>query len=90
MTQTAEMVERVAAIIHPSAFDGHAEGECDVCDGDLREARALARQVIAAMREPTAEMVNAGVAEQWTEDTAAKVWQAMVDAALAGPEGAKQ
>jgi hypothetical protein len=42
----------------------------------------LARVVILAMRKPTSHMIEAPVGELIGPDDAARVWQAMIDAAL--------
>ncbi len=57
---------------------------------------ARARAAIAAMREPTDEMIEAGyetscidagpISARGADGAAAYIWQAMVDAALADPE----
>ena len=46
-------------------------------------AIALARAAIAAMREPTEEMLNAGH-EARAKATVNGIWHAMIDAALEG------
>ena len=64
------------------------------CDGRLlrsndlsiAEANAYAEAVLAAMRDPTDEMVKAGDLPGWdgsiTVDLSCEVWQAMIDAAI--------
>lgn len=79
-----DLIERVARAIYP--YDAHVEGECDVCDAEMRAARATARRALAAMREPTEAMVAAGKAIMWRDDMAADVWRGMVDVALADTE----
>lgn len=74
------MIERVARAI----FDDE-QGE-----RTMWECTALARAAIAAMREPTVNMlrVEAGVADKWSADCygaplpAEDVWTTMIDAAL--------
>ncbi len=73
------MVERVARVFHPNAWDGDAP--------HLREwSLGIARQAIAAMREPNSEMLQAGFphiqpspAHVYSIEAA---WRAMVDAAI--------
>ncbi len=72
-----DMIERVARAIYADLPIGHAE------------ARACARAAIEAMREPTPEMVKAGLLascldpnDQTNQDTQPLVWQAMLSAAL--------
>lgn len=71
------MVERVARAIQ--AFDGHA-----AAGGAEPGYEAIARAAIAAMREPTDEMMS--VTEWWGDLTGrpehVDVWRAMIDAAL--------
>lgn len=82
----SEMVERVARSLYDKSpgFLTYA----DPMDRWLISCRMLARTAIAAMREPTAEMICAG-GDACREHsrlylhTATKVWLAMVDAALA-------
>jgi hypothetical protein len=70
------MVERVAhALSEEADWDGvmpHRK------DRYLRQARAA----IAAMREPTEEMVDAGYL---ADESATGTWQAMIDTAIHGP-----
>lgn len=83
-----EMVERVAWAIARARW-----GNVYTLPDDVEEARRrmikqiipLARAAIAAMREPTEEMVAAA---PWWEideqtDEAAAIWRGMIDAALA-------
>jgi hypothetical protein len=70
-----DMVERVARAI---AAVNH-EDDFDRSDEARRMFIEDARAAIAAMREPTEEMVKA----QWSEPTCgAEGWRAMIDAAL--------
>ncbi len=74
------MVERVARVFHPNAWDGDAP--------HLRAwSLGIARQAIAAMRKPTNPMVTHGRSERdvGSDDSELNViqtWQAMIDAAL--------
>lgn len=82
------MVERVARSIYerarPSADFGvdmaSWESAAPSTRSDLRE---LARTVIAAMREPSQAMVDAGV--EAVSDGICDAWYAMIDAALEEP-----
>ena len=47
----------------------------------------LARPAIRAMREPTAEMVDAGASTVWNRDALVASWQAMIDRAGADEPG---
>jgi hypothetical protein len=68
-----DMVERVAIALEPKCR-GFGGGNMPIM-----VAREFARAAIAAMREPTEEMVKA----QWSEPTCgAEGWRAMIDAAL--------
>lgn len=77
----SEMVDRVAQYLLEHCNSGHDED--DVHWDDLPDkAKALIRQtsrvVIAAMREPTNEMVVSGHGHA----TASDAWRAMIDTAL--------
>lgn len=48
-----------------------------------RNARALARAAIAAMREPTEEMWDAGRSQLSAGEGVSDIWRAMIDKALA-------
>lgn len=52
---------------------------------DDQTLERMARAAIAAMREPTEAMIEAGQAEEWTgkREAVESVWGAMIDAALA-------
>ncbi len=68
-----DMVERVARAI----------GKLDGIPDELWSASVPhARAAIAAMREPTDEMVEAG----WKQRSARTTWKAMIDAALTSSE----
>ena len=64
-----EMVERVARAI--ASHVGYA-------DDDWFKYGPAARAAIAAMREPTEEMLKAAYAKAFDKE----IWQAMIDAAL--------
>jgi hypothetical protein len=67
-----DMVERVARAVD-------AEWASHIINGTLASPKDFARAAIAAMREPTEEMVRA----QWSETTCGvEGWRAMIDAAL--------
>ena len=76
MTKASEMVQRAADAIHAAAGDEMGE----------KRRREVARAVIAAMREPTEAMINAG----WEDgnngygegEEMAPIWRAMIDEAL--------
>ncbi len=70
----SEMVERLAKIMHD-----HEEIHGN---DSLSAFRAVARDIIAAMREPTDAMVSAGFAASMGTGCVVE-WQAMIDAALA-------
>ena len=81
-----DMRERIAAAIAPGAWglkrlglklDDWNQGELDM---SLHQADA----VLAAMREPTEAMIEAGNLEEANEECV-PVWQAMIDAALPAP-----
>lgn len=78
----SEMVERVADALERWAFESGGGGV------ERAKSLSLARAAIAAMREPTAEMVQAGRHVSHGDDgwvgaeAAAEVWRDMVDAAL--------
>lgn len=87
----SEMIERVARVINPWAFD--PENASKTAPEAQHEARATARHLIAAMREPTAEQRNRYfemkiAAGGWLGNAAFvdAEWERMVDAALAEPK----
>ena len=79
------MVEKAARAIEPRAW--RVSGPEDTLAQRNRRVSSLrkAKEVLKALREPTPEMVEAGQAVDCTI-TAGPVWQAMIDAALAGKE----
>lgn len=85
------MVERVARVICGATADRMCCGKCTKCTALLAEARA----VIAALREPTGAMKDAGAASYGIHTPAigslplevidgqpTKAWTAMIDEAL--------
>lgn len=93
----SEMVERACRVICKSGKFECGQGCCaPICMEALGEARkscshvelvhgVLARAVIAAMREPTASMINAGIAEinALTPGTTPEAcWRGMIDEIL--------
>jgi hypothetical protein len=92
-----ERVARAIAKEHGDDFDavprdkGHWIDERGTFDGRYRDVNepfqphyiAMARAAIAAMREPTEEMLEAG--NSWY--SAKLTWQGMIDAALKGDGG---
>lgn len=76
----SEMVERVAIAIHDAWGDGY-KGRWDPNTPHWsRVYREIARAAIAAMREPTEDMIYG----KHVRTTLVSVWQAMIDAALSG------
>lgn len=71
-----EMIDRITDVLMS-----------DGC-GDSIQCEKTARRVIAAMREPTADMVEEAWAYALAED-AAGVWRDMINTALGGDEGDK-
>lgn len=73
----SKMIERVAKAI---------EDECAGCDPrDTAAFTAAARKAIAAIREPTDAMVQAGwphTADPCWDSNVADAWRAMIDVAL--------
>jgi len=87
------MIERVAAILAPAAFDPQSDlSRMNASSAERARIRALARarRVIAEMRDPTGAMIDAGKSSDAFSrivcDPQPEVigWRAMVDAALAG------
>jgi hypothetical protein len=77
---TDDMIERVARAI----FIAAKENSSASWEGHIPEARAA----IAAMREPTEEMMLAGErADEPLDSPAYTTWRAMIDAALKGNVG---
>ena len=63
-------------------LDVSSDGDDEVVVDGYIDLSALARSAIAAMREPTEGMVNAG----WKHSSARTAWQGMIDAALTSSE----
>jgi hypothetical protein len=94
--QLANMVERVAAAIADEEEHCGAEA-LTICSADVCDCRRTARAAIAAMREPTEAMLDAGADakircdedEERGDLTPSRitvpdaVWGSMIDAALA-------
>ena len=83
------MVERLARVIDPEAWDD--EFTPAFPSRSRRQGRALdtARAALNAMREPSESMVAAAgrQAEGPKSSRSARLWQAMIDAALASGQG---
>ncbi|HLX18470.1 MAG TPA: hypothetical protein VKS24_25055 [Bradyrhizobium sp.] len=86
-----EMVERVAEAIYKTDPVGVRPWQ-DAPISNRDDCLACARAAIAAMREPTEAMVEAGEAEMyehhekpedWTLENTKTAWMMMIDAALA-------
>jgi hypothetical protein len=74
------MIERVARATHNHSRE-HANSWDELLPYYHNKYRQDARAAIAAMREPTEAMINAG--DRTDHDVeAATVWQAMIDEAL--------
>jgi hypothetical protein len=87
----SEVVERVAQIIAPEAFEPCENGEaCPFCQSSRDVARAKAREVLEALREPTEAMAWAAfdlAGDRYNPmmaNQAEACWRAMIDAALKG------
>lgn len=89
----SEIVDRVARAIHerfvlqqdiPEICPSWADLLADAPMGQeiAEETRDLARVAIAAMREPTEAMVDAGEADQPGHLVASLTWTSMIDEAL--------
>lgn len=83
------MIEKVARAICPDDFNNpnnHKEGECEYCDSQRNMTRAQAKRAIAAMREPTEEMLErVSNADGYLKEnctTGIFVYECMIDAAL--------
>lgn len=76
----SEMLERVAKAIYDAGHDDHG-GLRVILPREI--ANHLARAAIAAMREPTAAMLDAGPGDPYLD---AHVWGKIIDAALATPQ----
>jgi hypothetical protein len=78
----SEMVERIVAALEKLPIRDNLERGGELDKLRLREA---VRALIAVMREPTQEMLNAGMeahAHYTDNREAAHLWQAMINAAL--------
>jgi hypothetical protein len=87
MTEALEMVERVARRLYAKDWEAQTgnlrDGHFPYEDDDVQEYwRELAREAIAAMREPTEAMVRVGNDWDCAPFVAGRVWQEMIDAAL--------
>ena len=69
----SEMRERLALILFH-----HDDGEATPIT--MGEARELAGQLLTAMREPTGDMIEAGMPGPINDPP--RIWRAMIDAAL--------
>jgi hypothetical protein len=86
----SEMIERVATAIDPWPFAPDYNANDDFRRYRQNVAREKARNAIAAMREPTGEMIDAGAGSVVIagfgrfslEGQPSKAWRAMIDAAL--------
>ena len=83
-----EIVERVAKAIHEAAPEDNWSGWDELTDADISSGdpgrdtrRKQARAAIAALREPTGEMIEAAWASSLAED-AKGTWQDMIEVAL--------
>lgn len=77
----SEMVDRGARILSAQGLDGcEEEGRIEPCRADICPCRRVARSIIAAMREPTRQMMGAG--EEVPGDASAWVWRRMIEEAL--------
>ncbi len=91
----SEMVERVAAAIDPGAFEVKAEEVRSAVLALRRDqARRMAERAIAAMREPTPEMIDHGLFDSDNfnllgvgQDELAAVYTRMIDAAAGKKDG---
>ena len=77
-----DMIERVARAINPDCWEQEdAGGGVITHPSNLAHSMKQARAAIAAMREPTEDMVEAGYYDAMAEDAKA-TFTAMIDAAL--------
>ena len=78
------MVERVARVLSPLDFTDRHDDSCLDCKEARDDARIMARAAIAAMREPTKEMLAAEGVHDNCHMCGGHVegWQLMIDAAL--------
>lgn len=78
------MIEKVAIVLNDEVFKVKGQSIIewkDTPDNIKERVRYVARCMIAAMREPTDEMSEAGLFKLET-GTVEEVWRAMIDAAL--------
>lgn len=76
-----DMIEKVAEAIREHVAVERGWGGAASVDGIEDAARAA----VEAMREPTSDMVTAGIVDpgEWfADDTTEQIWKRMVDAAL--------
>ena len=81
----SEMIERVARTMCRHWLEADYEGENvdRLVNREWSAWEPIARAAIAAMREPTLGMTDAGYMASDEHHTMAAAWQAMIDAALA-------
>jgi hypothetical protein len=79
----SEMVERVGRALYEDKLTQSGPPWDAVAEGYKIKYRARARVAIAAMREPTDQMVSAAILEDpsYIEIDVQRMWQAMIDAA---------
>jgi len=79
-----EMIDRVAAAMFPSRFNPElvVVNDPDALKILQRKARRLARRAVAAIQEPTPEMVLAGQDALFERSCLGDVYTAMVKQAL--------
>lgn len=97
---TDSMIERVARVLEPQAWAALGIGDTFVYKNRRTSSLRKARAAIAALREPTEEMYEAGGTSEafqiqssidpsrlWQpgQIIAATVWRTMIDAALSEP-----
>lgn len=89
MAEDVTMVERVARIIHPGAWEPEAAPWCWelLVEKAQQEARGKARAAIEALREPTEAMFDAAYATNCIDERGQgeDFYRAVIDAALAPP-----
>ena len=94
-----EMIERVARAVYEKRNAGRRNvAEWDKLPAAVKaEERRDARAAIAAMREPTADMLAAFVPARdndelktWGARIKERTWRAMIDAAIKEPEPSNQ
>lgn len=82
----SEIIERAAKALDEVEIIGTLEWQ--TTEARMENRRRQVRAVIAAMREPTEEMVREGwpyTADPCWQEDVARCWTAMVDAALGKP-----